>query len=249
MALKYTVENLDGLDASVAGLYKQTDTGYQLDVEGVAAKTKVDEFRNNNVELTNKMTAIEAKLNGLDLEQFNTMFQSVQKMAQAGGDTEMKDALEQGEEAVRALIENRAEARSAAMKTDFDTRYAERDQAANKLRSQLEDAKITAELTRIAAEKGVRATAVDDVLHRGRLVFKLDDAGDVVAMKGDEVMFNKDNQPLTMNEYVTDLALSAPHLFQTSTGGDASNQHKSTGGASAGTFTYRGKEQSFQKKP
>lgn len=240
-------ETLDGIEETYHALYAQDEDGtYTLQVDGAAPKEKVAEFRNNNIELTNQMKALEAKMAGLDIEKLNTVFQTVQNMAQSESDKEMTSALEQGPDAVNALIERRAASVIEAMKSDFDTRYATVDANAQKYRSQLEEAKITSELSRLAAEKGVRPTAIDDVLLRGKQVFKLNNEGEVVAMKGDEVVFNKDNKPLSIGEYMDSLATSAPHLFEQSTGGGAANSTKSPGKKTSG-FVYRGEEVPFSK--
>lgn len=246
MALQYKIDTLEGVDESVQSLYKEADGGgYQLDVDGVAPKEKVKEFRDNNIELTQKMTAIEDRLQGLDVDQFNQMFQTVQKMAQSESDTEMTQAIEGGAEAVQALIESRAAQRAEAMKADLQHKLDETTSAGDNYREQLEEAKITAELTRLAAEKGVRTTAVDDVLLRGKQIFKLSDQGDVVALKDGNIVYNKDNQPLTINEYISELSETAPHLFEQSTGGGSDNSVRTNAGKKGATFTYRGKEHKY----
>jgi len=245
MALEYKLASLEGVAENLQTLYVKTDDGYQLDVSGAAPKEKVDSFRDNNIELTNKMASIESKLAGLDIEKFDTIFQTVQRMAQTEADVEMNKALEGGPEAVTALIESRAAERANAMKTDFDTKLTESNTTSNKYRAQLEDAKITAELMRLAAEKGVRTTAVDDVLLRGKQVFKLSDEGEVVAIKDGNVVFNKENQPLSINEYMNELASTAPHLFEGSSGGGAANSGRAP--ATKGGFEYRGKSHDYSK--
>lgn len=241
MSLKYTVETLDGLEEATAALYKQTEAGYQLDVEGAAPKEKVNEFRNNNIDLTTKLNDIETTLKGLDVGQFKTMFESVQAMAQSKEDTEMANAIEAGPDAINTLIEGRAANRASAMQTDMTEKLTKSKDTASKYRSQLEDAKITSELTRFAAEKGVRSTAVADVLLRGKQVFKLDDDANVVAMKGDDIVYNKNNEQLTISEYVENLSEEAPHLFEASKGGGSSNSNK-TSSSSKNTVNYNGNE-------
>jgi len=246
MSLDYKVKTLDGIEESVQTLYIEVEGGYQLDVEGVAPKEKVKEFRDNNIELTNQMKTLEDKMAGLDIENMNKAFQTIQTMVQTESDKEMTDALEQGQDAVNALIEKRAATRADAMKTNFETELTEVNTQKASYRTQLEDAKINAELTRLAAEKGVRPTAVDDILLRGKQVFKLSDDGAVVAMKDGEVVYNKENQPLSINEYMDDLATSAPHLFEQSSGGGANNDTKMGGGNKDG-FEYRGTRVEYSK--
>src|SRR5210317_96736 len=69
VALKYKVESVDGLDESVASLYQKTDDGYVLQVEGVVDKSKLDEFRDNNIDLMKKLK----EFDGVDVEKYKTL--------------------------------------------------------------------------------------------------------------------------------------------------------------------------------
>ena len=63
--LKYQIENLDGVDASLHSFYEQTDGGYRLKVDGVedtnGLKTALQKER-DNVKLTQKELAELKKL-------------------------------------------------------------------------------------------------------------------------------------------------------------------------------------------
>ena len=52
MVLKFVLDSLEDLEDNVKALYsKHTDGKFYLDVEGAVSKSKVDEFRDNNVSL------------------------------------------------------------------------------------------------------------------------------------------------------------------------------------------------------
>src|SRR5574337_522222 len=51
MGLKYTIAKLEDGEEAVRPLYVQQGDKFVLDVDGVVAKEKLDEFRNNNIEL------------------------------------------------------------------------------------------------------------------------------------------------------------------------------------------------------
>ena len=55
MALKAKLDSLEGLPDGVAEFYQQTESGYELAVEGMVSKDTVDQFRDNNIKLQKDM--------------------------------------------------------------------------------------------------------------------------------------------------------------------------------------------------
>jgi len=51
MALKFTCQSKDEISEEHLPFYAQREGAWQLDVDGVADKAKLDEFRKNNVSL------------------------------------------------------------------------------------------------------------------------------------------------------------------------------------------------------
>jgi hypothetical protein len=68
MALKYTVDTLDGLSPAVRGHYTKADDGkFQLTLDGGHPDTaRVAEFRDNNVKLTKERDDLLARFDGID---------------------------------------------------------------------------------------------------------------------------------------------------------------------------------------
>lgn len=63
MTLKYSVDELPAdMEEAVKGLYKEDNGRFILNVEGVVAKSKLDEFRANNLGLIKERDALAAEL-------------------------------------------------------------------------------------------------------------------------------------------------------------------------------------------
>ena len=61
---KFIIDSLDQVAEGHRQFYvKNEETGkYQLQVEGAVPRAKVDEFRNNNITLTNEVTGLKTQL-------------------------------------------------------------------------------------------------------------------------------------------------------------------------------------------
>lgn len=80
-----------------------------------------------------------------------------------------------------------------------------------------------------ASEAGVLPGAMDDIVLRGSREFTVNDEGQVIAMRGQEVVLGKDGKtPLTPKEWVEGVREKAPHLWPAASGGNA-------GGAGGGS--------------
>ena len=97
MPLKYKFKSRDEIPADVLAHYVERDGAWVLDVEGAVDRSKVDEFRANNVGLMKQLDELKARFNGIDLEEtkalkgehFDTALDrggSKQAGAQVGGD-------------------------------------------------------------------------------------------------------------------------------------------------------------------
>lgn len=99
----------------------------------------------------------------------------------------------------------------------------------DELNGRLSEVLVDRALTEAATKAGVRATALEDALSRGKRVWRLHE-GEPTPFSGENIMFSpKDpNQHLSMDEFFTDLAGKASHLFEESRGGGAVGGTKST---------------------
>lgn len=206
MSLKYTLDTLDGVPEAHQSLYTKTEGGkFVLAVDGVAPKERVDEFRENNVALKRQMDELTARFAGIDPEEARKLSETAQK-------ERAKKLIDAGK--VDELVNERV----TAMRTEHEATLKATRTETDGLRAALENLVIDNTLRDAAARNGVRPEAIEDVLLRGKRVFKLD-GNKPVAVDGDKPIFGKTGEPITINEWVTGLAPTAPHLFQSSTGG------------------------------
>jgi ribosomal protein L14 len=208
--LKFVLDSLEGLEDPIKVLYsKHTDGKYYLDVEGAVAKGKVDEFRDNNINLKKELEELQDKYGNVDLEKYNEL---VEKAAQDDG--KKRVTMEKVDEIVAE--------RTANMKSEYDNQIGQLQTANQGLTGQLDGLLIDGAVRNAATEAKVRAGALEDVILRAKQTFKVVD-GKAVAHDGDgKVIYGKDgSNPLTTTEWIGGLKKTAEHLFETSSGGGA----------------------------
>jgi hypothetical protein len=242
MALKKIYENAEEIPAEAASMYsKNEDTGHHhlsVEVEGMVDKARLDDFRDNNIQLRKdveaqqdlartseestqamaaKMKELENKFSGIDLEEWATL--QAEKKAVAD-----KELIEAGE--VDTLVNRRVEEVASAKQREIDaltktyeSRISELNGDIKGFDSQLSEMLIDNEITKIAADAGVRSSAMEDVLLRGRGVFRVKD-GKAIAFdtEGRNVYGDDAVTPLSINAWMGKLTENAPHLFDSSTG-------------------------------
>src|SRR2546423_14430195 len=114
MSLKYKLKSKDEIPAEHQSLYVERDGAFVLHAEGVADKTKLDEFRTNNLALLKQLDDLKRKYEGIDPEQ-------ARQLEQSKRDLEEKAALKAGE--VDKVIASRVQ----SIKGDLERTTAERD--------------------------------------------------------------------------------------------------------------------------
>lgn len=203
MALKFklTTEAFAALSEAEKTFYKQDGDVYVLDVEGAVDKSKVDEFRSNNIELQKKLDAFK----GVDLEKYNQMSEQEKKLRD-------KKLIEAGD------IETIVNERIAAIKSDYDGKLATATSEAEALRKTHNDLFTKYEIDGAAhkafATHKISPDAQEAVMAQIRLRFSVQE-GQVVAKDGDKIARGK-NGNLTIDEFVA----GQPEIFKvSSTGG------------------------------
>jgi len=68
MALKFKLKSKDEIPGEFQSLYVERDGAFVLDVDGVADKSKLDEFRTNNVALLKQLDDVKRKFEGIEPE-------------------------------------------------------------------------------------------------------------------------------------------------------------------------------------
>lgn len=170
----------------------------EVKTETVSESAKIKEFRDTNIALKQKIESLEA---------------TITKISQGLEADQEKALLSAGK--IDELVALRAE----KMKADYEAKIAELSTKSTNFRAQLENSKVDAEISRLAAEKGVRPEAIKDALAHGKQLFKMSDDGKVVAMKDGNVLFNKKNEEFTISDWLSEQQAQSPHWFQESTGG------------------------------
>lgn len=208
--LKFIVTNLDDVDEAHRDLYQSDGTGkFVLKVEGAVPKAQVQEFRDNNVQLKEKLE----KFEGIDPENVAEVLATMKKVQ----DGELVESSKK--EDVDKLVEDRV----AEMKKQHDKELQDSSDRNDKLSGELANVKIKSALLKAGAEHGMRATAAEDLVARGKQVFSLDDDGNLVAKDEDgNAMYGKAGSALTPGEFIKDLSEKAEHLFDPNEGGGSS---------------------------
>jgi hypothetical protein len=214
MALKFKFKTREEIPAELQPLYVERDGAWILDAEGDGSKAKLEEFRANNIALSNQLKRFE----GIDPDAVRQLAEDKRKLEEA-------QQLKAGE--VDKVIEARLKTARAEWGKQHGVVVAERDALTGRLTAiQIDQAVVTE-----ATKRGLRATAIPDITSRARTNFKL--------VNGVPQAFEADNQtarmgkdgvtPMTLAEWVDALVSDAPHLFEANAGGGAAGS--GSGGA------------------
>jgi hypothetical protein len=214
MALKFKFKTKDEIPAELQSLYVERDGAWTLDAEGVVEKSKHEEFRTNNIALTNQLKRFE----GIDPDAVRQLAEDKQKLLE-------ERQLKAGE------VDKVIEARLKTARTEWDKIHnvvvAERDALTGRLTAiQIDQAVVTE-----ATKRGLRATALPDITSRARTAFKLvNGVPQSFEADGQTARMGKDGvSPMTLAEWVDALVSDAPHLFEANAGGGAAGS--GSGGA------------------
>ncbi|WP_448506608.1 hypothetical protein [Immundisolibacter sp.] len=219
MPLKFEVASLDEVDEPLRSLYSESNGKFVLGVEGVVPKSKLDEFRNNNVQLARERDELANKFRDIDPELYRTLTSEHQKLKD-------KKLIDAGK--IDELVEERVKEMRKKLEQERDG-YKDQFSTA---RSRLEKVLIDNEASRYAVEMGCVETALDDIVMRARAQFTLDNDDRAIAVDGDHKVYGADGvTPLSIKEWMAGLVKRAPHLFKQSSGGGAAG---SGGGPNSG---------------
>ncbi len=209
MPLKFKIGSPEEVNEAVRPFYIEQNGAYFLDVDGAVSRDKLNEFRDNNIQLTQKLKEY-GDITPKTIEELQTEVNTLRNK---------KSGMTQEE------VDNMLNDRVKSMRTDLEGKIKGYDNENKTLKSQLEVLVIDNTVRSAASNHKVLDTAIDDVVMRAKASFKMKDG---VAKAYDDkgnVIFGKDGEsPLTVQEWVKDLNKTAPHLFVQSTGGGANNQ-------------------------
>lgn len=202
MVLKFKVTDIGEVSEDLRSLYVKTDSGYMLNVSGVVEKTKLDEFRQNNVDLMKKLEMY----GDVDPDKIKELVELERKAKE-------KELIDAGD--VDGLIEQRVK----SMRTDYEAKVNQLTESLSLNQRQLEVLLVDNAVREFAGKTGVTPQAVDDVLLRAKHTFTVDGGRPIAKDSEGQVIYGRDGTtPLTVNEWVEGLKKSAPHLFGVSAG-------------------------------
>lgn len=208
MTLEYFKKDVSDLDESVKQFYSHDSEagGYFLDVKGAVSKERLDEFRNNNIELNKQMDELRTKANrfdqigGEDLERLKKMKESGQKPY--------------NDEDINAKVNEAV--------TKEREKFQDTEKKLSAYQEILKDSVLENNILKQATEFGVSKHAFEDVKNRAKGKFTLD------FEKQQVVPASSDDKDLTIKDWMGQLQESAPHLFNTSEGSAAQGSKKTT---------------------
>jgi hypothetical protein len=219
MAPKFKYQAKDEIPAELLTLYAERDGAWILDVDGAVEKTKLDEFRNNNIALLKQLDEQKKRFEGIDPAEVQRLVEEKRKLEEA-------QQLKTGE--VEKVLENRLKSAKAEWDKQLSAVTSERDT----LHARLSAIQIDQGVITTATKRGLRPTAMPDITSRARSVFRLvNGVPTAFEADGKTVRAGKDGiTPLTLEEWVDGQVSEAPHLFESNAGGGAAG-NASGGGA------------------
>jgi len=234
--MKTVVADIAQVPEVLRGEYEQRDGAFHLKLEGAAGfvpaaelasiNERLGEFRNNNIALLKEKVTLEEKLKNfanIDPAEYVALKTKVTELEKKGvtGATDLSALTQRAVDAAVGPIQARLDdmARKEAL---AETRAAEAERRAE--RKALEG-----ELVQMGIKLGVASEAMPDYVRRGLETFVME-GGQPIAKRGDVPIYSRirGSQPLSVEEWATDLAQDAPHLFKPNKGGGAA------GGTGAG---------------
>ncbi len=231
MALKYKFQTREEIPAEHAALYVERDGAFFLDAEGVTDKAKADELRDNNIELRKQIEERDARFEGIDPE-------AVRQLAAEKLRLEEEQRLKDGK------FQEVLDTRLKAAKVDSDKVLTSVTGERDAYYAQLTAIQIDQGVLAAATKRGLRPTAIPDIMSRARMVFKLvNGAPQAFEADGKSVRLGKDGtSPMSLEEWVDAQVSEAPHLFESNAGGGAASN-----GAGGAAGSQRSVKNPFRK--
>ncbi len=210
MPLKFKVASKSEIPAEHLSLYVERDGAFFLDAEGVVEKSRLDEFRTNNLSLKNQLAELTSKFDGIDPDAVKTLLAEKTRL-------EEQKLIKDGE------VEKLVESRTKKILGDAEKRAQSAEQRAASLSARLLENEIERDVIEAGTKLGLRASAIPDLKSRARNTFKISgNTITAVESDGQTPVFGRDGvTPLTFSEWVARQVVEAPHLFESSAGGGA----------------------------
>ncbi len=219
--LKLTYKKLEDIPEEYQKLYKEDNGVYKLQLDDkVVPKSKLDEFRQTNVDLMKKIGDIESKLDGVSIDEIKNLSAKLK-------DKRIKDLIDKGD--IDTVIKEKTdsivsdyEAKLKSLNTKLSD-YEELTKAyKSKIGKVIIDNNIQNAVTKLAS---VKPGAMTDITNRAKQVWTIDDEGNPVPKDPatGEVIY-KEGKPITFDDWAETLLHDAPYFFEASSGSGAHHQ-------------------------
>ena len=191
MPLKFRFKSKDEIPTDHLPFYAERDGNWMLDVDGVVEKSKLDEFRTNNLTLIKERDELKQRFEGIDPDE-------VRKLA------EEKRKLEEAQQIKAGEVEKVIETRIKTVKGDYEKQLSAATTERDALNARLVAIQIDQGIVGVATVRGLRPTAIPDITARARGVFRLvNGVPTAFEADGQTVRAGKDGvTPLTLDEWV-----------------------------------------------
>lgn len=221
MTMKRWYQTKDEIPEALRGFYVEKDGKWMLDVD-VSEDLQKLQGALENERNEHKGTKEKSKIfEGIDPELAKKLIEEHKKQQD-------KKLIDAGK--VDELVQQRVEEVIKGHQKEMDVLKKQLEAATSQLTKELVDNKILME----ARGAGVRDTAIDDVLLRGRQIFKLVD-GKVVGEAEGKTLFGRDGKEMGIGDWIkSSLLEKAPHLFNNPSGAGAQPGAGQGGGTQQG---------------
>jgi len=240
MALRVSYAKKEEIPEALVALYVEKDGKWDLEVDGMVPsddlatiKTRLDDFRTNNITLTEKLKAFDGKkvLSQEEVDEFARLHEQEQSIKD-------KKLIDSGK--LDELLANRTE----KMRADFEAQIESLNKslAASKEIAGLHEGRLStvlveSEVGRVLSKSGNRPIqgALDDIYTRAGKTWKVNDKGSLVALDATgQQVYGTEANPLTVDEWLVQTVKDAPYLFEANKGtggdGDKGGGHKGSDG-------------------
>lgn len=231
--LPFQVSSIDEVPEALRSHYKETEGGYELNVDN-PLRSKVDEFRQNNRELFNKNRELSEQLKALDsVKNIDpakySEYQQAYEQMQAVKD---KKLIEEGK--IEEVLAERTERMRSELGGKIQSLEALRDKLqgqVDSLSKSLSSRVVRDELSRVLSEVGtLKPGTLDTALLIGGQTWRTDPQrpDSIIAMKADgSPEYGQDgSSPLTKLEWAKSLLKSHSYLWEDAQGGGAGGGKK-----------------------
>ena len=224
MALRVSYAKKEEIPEALTALYVEKDDKWVLEVDGMVSsddlatmKTRLDDFRTNNISLTEKLKAFDGKkvLTQDEVDEFARLHEQEQSIK----DKKLIDAGKLDE-----LLANRTE----KMRADFEAQIESLNKSLTAAKEiaglhegRLSTVLVESEVGRSLSASGNRPIqgALADIFSRAGSVWKVNDKGKLVALGADgQQVYGTEANPLTIDEWLVQTVKDAPYLFEASKG-------------------------------